>query len=296
MAGVNDNDDIPRQTRSVTDLRNRVIYIPQRNAAPTRAARSVILQTLGRFALGHGEPADFSEYLRQQVEANYFAGAVLAPESTLVPFLEGVKREHDLSIEDAKEVFYISYEMAAHRFTNVATRHLGLHVHFLKADEEGTILKAYENDGIPFATDLFGVIEGQRACRFWGTRTAFTSEDVFDIHYQYTKTPVGTYWSVTHIEADRAPHHAITVGVRDRDARFFRGSNTPHHAESACPEPRCCRLPSPDVQAQWQGMVWPAPLQAAPMLAVHPVEPLPGVDLTDVVEFLDRRTNVRAPG
>src|SRR5262249_53701553 len=91
--------DLPRQTRAVTDLRHHIVYIPQRNAAPTRAARSVILQTLGRFALSHGEPRDFADYLRQQVEANYFAAAVLAPEAALVPFLEQAKREHDLSIE-----------------------------------------------------------------------------------------------------------------------------------------------------------------------------------------------------
>ena len=45
--------DLPRQTRSVSDLHHRVIYIPQRNAVPTRTARSVILQTIGHFALGH---------------------------------------------------------------------------------------------------------------------------------------------------------------------------------------------------------------------------------------------------
>src|SRR5262249_25364505 len=105
--------DLPTQTRAVADLRNRAIFIPQRDAAPTRAARSLILQTLGRFALGHAEPVDFPDYLRQQVEANYFAGAVLAPESALVPILSIAKHKHDLSIEDIKEVFYVSYEMAA---------------------------------------------------------------------------------------------------------------------------------------------------------------------------------------
>jgi transcriptional regulator with XRE-family HTH domain len=284
--------DIPRQTRSVTDLKHRVIYIPQRNAASTRTARSVILQTLGRLALGQEEPGDFAEYLRQQVEANYFAGAVLAPEATVVPFLEQAKARHDLSIEDLKEVFYISYEMAAHRFTNIATRHLGLRVHFLKSDEQGVVWKAYENDDVPFPVDALGTVEGQRVCRFWGARAAFRSEDAFDIHYQVTETPVGTYWTSTHIEADREPNHAITVGAREGDARFFRGFQTNQRQRSTCPNPQCCQQPAPELSNEWVGMVWPAPAahQSASMLVAHPVEPIPGVDLTDVLEFLDRRT------
>ncbi|HEX5587574.1 MAG TPA: helix-turn-helix domain-containing protein [Acidimicrobiia bacterium] len=281
--------DLPAQTRAVTDLRHGIIFIPQRNAAPTRTARSVIVQTLGRFALGHAEPVDFSDYLRQQVEANYFAGAVLVPASAAVPFLAGAKARHDLSVEDLKEVFYVSYEMAAHRFTNLATEHLGLAVHFLRADEDGVISKAYENDGLPFPTDSFGAIEGQRACRHWGTRAAFEAADAFDIHYQYTETPAGTYWSATHIEADEPPHHAITVGVRARDARFFRGDDTTQRHTSRCPDPQCCRQPSTDRSARWAGMVYPAPRQHTPVLTAYPVEAFPGVDMTSVLEFLERQ-------
>jgi predicted transcriptional regulator len=35
----------------------------------------------------------------------------------------------DLSVEDLRDVFAMSYEMAAHRFTNLATHHLGLPCH-----------------------------------------------------------------------------------------------------------------------------------------------------------------------
>jgi predicted transcriptional regulator/transcriptional regulator with XRE-family HTH domain len=281
--------DIPPQTRSVTDLRSRTIYIPQRNALPTRASRSVIVQTLGHFVLQHNDPVDFRDYLRQQVDANYFAGAVLAPEAAAVAFLTAAKTRHDLSIEDVKDVFYISYEMAAHRFTNLATRHLGLHVHFLRTDDEGVIWKAYENDGVPFPTDPFGAIEGQRSCRYWGNRAAFAAEDAFDIHYQYTETPAGVYWTVTHIEADRPPHHAVTVGVREQDARFFRGRETSQRQQSRCPDPACCRQPSSALAARWAGKAWAAPRQQAQILGVYPVEPLPGVDLTDVLDFLEAR-------
>jgi predicted transcriptional regulator len=282
--------DLPHQSRSVTDLRHRTIFIPQRNTVPTRAARSVILETLGHFALGHEDPTDFPTYLRTRVEANYFAGAVLAPESAAVAFLGEAKARRDLSIEDLKEVFYISYEMAAHRFTNLATRHLGLPVHFLRTDEEGVIWKAYENDGIPFPTDHDGAIEGQRACQRWGARTAFGADAVFDIHYQYTETPAGPFWSATYVEADRQPYYAVTVGVRERDAAYFRGRTTRRRERSQCPDGPCCREPSGPLRERWAGLAWPSPRQHSHVLAAAPVGAYPGVELTEVYDFLERRS------
>ena len=133
---------MPRTARSITDQRSRVIYIPQRNDLRTRAARSVVLQTLGHFALSHNRTENFEDYLRQRIESNYFAAAVLAPEGPAVEELREAKDRGDISIEDLKEVFYISYEMAAHRFTNLATKHLDLPVHFLRTDPEGVVEKA----------------------------------------------------------------------------------------------------------------------------------------------------------
>ena len=80
--------DMPTSTRSICDLRRRVIFVPQRNTTGgTRSARSVIAQTLGHFALGHHDATDFEEYVRQRVAANYFAGALLAPEASVVRLL-----------------------------------------------------------------------------------------------------------------------------------------------------------------------------------------------------------------
>ncbi|MDQ4096799.1 MAG: helix-turn-helix domain-containing protein, partial [Actinomycetota bacterium] len=249
--------DLPVSTQAVTDLRHRRIYVHQRNALPTRAARSVILQTLGHFALGHSDPTDFAQVLRQRVEANYFAAAVLAPERPAVDLLTRARRDGDLSAEDLKQVFYISYEMAAHRLTNLATHHLGLRVHFLRADDEGVIWKAYENDGVPFPADESGVIEGERVCRHWSTRRAFQSDDRFADYAQYTATPTGEYWCLTHIEGD-GETEAITTGTTAESARYFRGSRTTHRATSRCPDGECCRRPPAALGARWQGSVWPA--------------------------------------
>src|SRR5215475_249649 len=100
--------DLPRSARSVTDLRNRRIYLRQ-EALGMHTPRAVLLQTLGHFVLGHSAPSDFGEFLRQRVEANYFAAAVLVPEQAAVSFLRHAKDNKNLSVEDLKDVFSVSY-------------------------------------------------------------------------------------------------------------------------------------------------------------------------------------------
>jgi predicted transcriptional regulator/DNA-binding XRE family transcriptional regulator len=283
---VHRSQDLPTTVRSVTDLRNHRVYVPQRDEMSTRGARSVVMQTLGHFALAHRDPADFAEFLRQRVEANYFAGAVLLPEVAAVPFLEEAKSRRDLSVEDLRDAFYVSYEMAAHRFTNLITRHLGIRTHFVRSDEQGIIWKAYENNGVPFSSNSIGAIEGQRLCRQWGTRQAFRSEDKFSIHYQYTDTPAGTFWCGTHVDERRMA--AVTVGVRFEDAGYFRGHDTDRRSISGCPDGACCRMPSEELAQRWSGMAWPSVRPNSHVLAAMPVETVPGVDTIEIYEFLDR--------
>jgi predicted transcriptional regulator len=280
--------DLPVSTQAVTDLRHRRIYVPQRNALPTRAARSVILQTLGHLVLGHSDPGDFGQLLRQRVEANYFAGAVLAPERPAIELLRKARREGDISAEDLKEVFYISYEMAAHRLTNLATHHFGLPVHFLRADDEGVIWKAYENDGAPFPADGSGVIEGERVCRQWSTRRAFQSADRFADYAQYTSTPVGEFWCLTHVEGDGQPTEAVTIGTPAEHSRYFRGHETPNRFTSRCPG-ECCVRPPAELAGRWRGQVWPSARLPSYVLAALPPGTFPGVDLSEVYDFLDSR-------
>ena len=280
--------DLPPSVRSLTDLRHRRLFIPQRDEFGAQHARTVVLQTLGHFALEHADPSSFGEFLRQRVEANYFAGALLLPERALVPLLQRAKAAHDLAVTDLEELFYVSYEMAAHRFTNLATRHLDIPVHFVRSDEEGVIWKAYENDGVPFPADPDGAIEGQRLCRQWGTRQVFDSEHKFALHHQYTDTPAGTYWCVTYLEAGREPLHAVTVGTPFASAKWFRGRDSSRRARSTCPDESCCRLPPPDLAARWEGRAWPSPRAHSHVLAALPAGRFPGVDLPAAYEFLER--------
>ncbi len=283
--------ELPTAVRSLTDLRNRRIYIPQRDSISVRASRSVVLQTLGHFALDHPDPKDFAGFLRQRVEANYFAGAALMPEVSLVPFLKKAKAERDLAVEDIRDAFYVSYEMAAHRFTNMATRHLDVPVHFVRSDELGIIWKAYENNGVPFPRNSVGAIEGQRLCREWGTRQAFRSEDRYSIRHQYTDTPDGTFWCSTRIDDTRQPPYAITVGVRFDDAQYFRGRETDHRSTSRCPDGQCCRRPDGELAERWDGWAFPSVRPNSHVLAAMPVETIPGVDTTELYEFLDRHSS-----
>jgi predicted transcriptional regulator/transcriptional regulator with XRE-family HTH domain len=279
--------DLPRSARSVTDLRHRRIYLRQESAG-MHTPRAVLLQALGHFVLGHSAPADFAGFLHQRVEANYFAAAVLMPEEPAAAFLRRARQARDLSVEDLRDVFAVSYEMAAHRFTNLATHHLGLPCHFVKNDETGIISKAYENDGVLFPADAAGAIEGQRLCRLWSGRQVFAVADRFSPLCQYSDTPSGTYWCVAQVDAGRERGSAITLGVPYEHSRWFRGRDTSQRVQSACPDGECCQHPPARLVGRWQGMAWPSARAHSHILLALPTGGFPGVDETDVLEFLDR--------
>ncbi len=279
--------DLPRTTRSVTDLRNHRIYLRQESAG-MHSARTVLLQTLGHFLLGHSAPRDFADFLRQRVEANYFAAAVLVPQRQAVAFLSAAKQARNLSVEDLRDVFSVSYEMAAHRFTNLATHHLGLPCHFVKNDVDGVIYKAYENDGVVFPADASGAIEGQRMCRQWSGRRVFASADRFSPHFQYSDTPSGTYWCVAFVDPGAERDFAITLGVPFEHSRWFRGRDTTRRTRSACPDGDCCQRPPADLAARWDGYAWPSARAHSHILSALPTGSFPGVDEADVYEFLER--------
>jgi XRE family transcriptional regulator, fatty acid utilization regulator len=279
--------DLPRSVRSVTDLRHRRIYLKQEPVG-VHSPRTILLQTLGHFVLDHAVPGDFADFLRQRVEANYFAAAVLVPERPAARYLVDAKQARQLSVEDLRDVFSVSYEMAAHRFTNLATHHLDLTCHFVKNDEGGVIYKAYENDGLGLPADESGAIEGQRMCRHWSGRKVFTSADPFSPFYQYTDTPSGTYWCVAHVDPGRERDFAITLGTPYEHARWFRGREATVRSSSRCPDGDCCQHPPAALAARWKGMAWPSARAHSHILSALPTGSFPGVDETEVYEFLAR--------
>jgi len=285
---------LPRSARSITDRRDKIIFIPDRGGLKVRQARSIVLQTLGHFALDHSDTRDFGDYIRQRVESNYFAAAVLAPEAPAVEFLRDADQAEDISVEDLKELFYISYEMAAHRFTNLATEHLGIPCHFVRTDSEGVIDKAYENDGIEFPRSADGGLEGERVPRQWGSRQAWNSTGSFLLHSQYTVMQDGEFFETTYIETETQRHpYAITYGTTAEHAGRFRGSTTLRREYARERELE----PDPMLVEQWADAAWPSAAERTHVLTALPNQrdfsPFPGVDLIDVYRFLERQRRSR---
>src|SRR6202050_2746429 len=168
--------DLPRSVRSLTDLRNRRIYVKQEPVG-AHSPRAILLQALGHFLLGHQVPRDFADFLRQRVEANYFAAAVLIPETAAASVLVRAKQDRDLAVEALVDLFSVSYEMTPPRFTTLPPHHRDLPCHFVKNDSSGIIYKAYENDGVLFPADPSGAIEGQRMWREWSGRQVCRAGD-----------------------------------------------------------------------------------------------------------------------
>ena len=283
-------DDMPGFARSIIDTEHRHIYIAQRNELRTRQARKAVLQTLAGSLLEHETNPDLDTFLRQRMETAYFAGAVLAPEEAVVSRLEASKEQHDIDVEDVKELFYVSYEMAAWRTANLLTRHLGIACHLLVSDEMGTIVKGYANDGLPIDRDEYGGLETQRICRRWGARATFDSADRFVTHHQYTDTPGGTFFCTTHVDADRDPTNATTLGVKFGDARWFRGRDTENRETSGCPDPTCCRNPSTEAAERWENKVIVSARSQARILGLLAADPYPELDMPEVLAVVERHS------
>jgi predicted transcriptional regulator len=278
--------DLPQTTRSVADIKNGRLYLSSRLASKGDP-RTAVLQALSSRILGHTEPTSYAEFLRQRVETNYLTGALLVPEEHAVPFLQEAKGRRAISIEDLRDAYSVSYETAAHRFTNLATVHLGIPVHFLKVHESGTITKAYENDDVNFPTDRLGSIEGQMCCRRWTSRVVFDEDDHFNPYYQYTDTGNGTYWCTARVELSSEGSHSVSVGVRFDDTKWFIGRDTPNRGVSKHSVEVCCRRAPADLEATWRDNSWPNVRTPRTLLATLPTGAFPGVDTTDVYEFLE---------
>ena len=280
--------DLPDCTRTVTDLAHRIVYLPQPDAGQ-HDSRALALQALGHVVLDHPVPQSYAEFLEQRVEINYFAAALLIPQDGALTLLRKAKAAKDIAIEDLRDAYAVSYETAAHRFTNLATEHLDLPVHFMRISSSGVIYKAYENDGVHFPTDATGAIEGQRVCRFWTARVVFDRADLSSAYHQYTDTGSGTYWCTAAIDRTPAGDFSVSVGVPYRQVKWMRGRETKHRCASRCPDPTCCALPPKDLASRWDGLAWPSARVHSHLLAAMPPGVFPGVDDTEVLRFLERR-------
>ncbi|MFB7251554.1 helix-turn-helix domain-containing protein [Microbacterium sp. NPDC056234] len=280
--------DLPHSTRSVTDLENGRIYLPPASIPGGHGLRSMALQAMAHRLLGHTPPTDYADFLQQRLEINYFAACCLVPETAGVAFLQQARKDRNLAVEDFRDAFGVTHEAAGMRMTNLLTEHLGMALHFLRVDETGAITRVYENDDLPLPMDVTGAVEGQRVCRKFQARAAFSQQNRTTEHHQYTDTPSGTFWCSTQTGSSSDGEFSITVGVPFDDARWWRGRETPDRAASTCPDEACCRRPAADVADRWSGKAWPSARVHTHMFSPLPRGAFPGVDDNEVYDFLAR--------
>ncbi len=278
-------NDLPHSTRSVTDLENGRIYLPPASIPGGHGLRALALQAMAHRVLGHEEPSSYAEFLRQRQQINYFAAACLMPRESSVDFLAGAKARKDLAIEDFRDAFGVTHEAAALRFTNLATVHLGLQVHFLRVADDGAIMKAYENDNLPLPSDVSGSVEGQLVPRQWAARRAFERTNRTTEFYQLTDTVEGTYWCSVQTGTASNEEFSITIGVRFHDSKWFRGRGTTLRQDATKPEG--ARDEDSALTDRWKGKAWPSARLHAHILSPLPAGTFPGVDDREVFAFLE---------
>ena len=281
-------NDLPHSTRSITDLEHGRIYLPPASIPGGHGLRAMALQAMAHRLLEHEPPKSYAEFLWQRLQINYFAAACLMPQTASVSFLTAAKREKRLALEDFRDAFGVTHEAAALRLTNLATEHLDIRVHFMRVNEDGALLKGYENDGLPLPTDVTGSIEGQWVCKHWGSRQAFGQTNRTTENYQYTDTPAGTFWCATQTGHTDDGEFAITFGVGFDDAKYFRGRETTVRAESRCPDENCCRRPPATLASRWASRAWPSARLHAHVLSPLPTGSFPGVDDGEMYAFLEK--------
>lgn len=280
-------DDLPHSTRTVTDLENGRIYLPPASIPGGYGLRSLALQAMAHRIFDHRRPSDYSDFLRQRQQIAYFASACLIPRSAALEHLRRRKATKDLSISDFRDTFGVTHHSAAQRFTNLATAYLDVPVHFIRAGDDGALYRGYENDGVPLPADPTGAIEGQLLCRHWAARAAFGRRNRTSELAQYTDTPAGTFWCSTQTGTGRDSEFSITLGVPFTHAKWFRNRETTVRATSTCPDENCCRVPENRLAERWQETSWPSAAMHNHILRPLPSGTFPGVDDTELFEFLD---------
>jgi len=279
--------DLPHSARSVTDLENGRIYLPPASIPGGHGLRSMALQAIAHRLMGHSEPQSYADFLQQRLEINYFAAACLMPRRQSLEFLQAAKTERNIAVEDFRDAFGVTHEAAALRFTNLATAHLDMTVHFLRVGGDGAVHKAYSNDGLRLPVDVTGSTEGQLVCRHWSARAAFARTNRTTEFYQYTDTPEGTFFDSTQTGTTSAEEFSITIGVPFAHSKWFRGRETTNRVTSRCPDESCCRRPPTDLTDRWSGRAWSSAKLHAHILSPLPSGTFPGVDDRELYEFLE---------
>ena len=224
-------------TRSVTDLRNRRIYLQQEQLGMHTPAHASCCRRSATSRSATPSRATSPTSCGSGSRPTTSPPRVLVPETAPRFLLQAAKADRALSIEDLRDVFAVSYEMAAHRFTNLATHHLELPVPLRPQRRE--------------RHDLQGVRERRhrvprrRARRdrgpadvpaVVGRAQVFASADRFSVvppvHRHARRAPTSAWRTSTRRGSG---DFAVTLGVPFEQSRWFRGRDTRDRTKSRCP-------------------------------------------------------------
>ena len=198
------------------------------------------------------DPQGYDELLRQRVEANYLAGALMMPEQSTVELLH--VREGRSGGLGRGPTGRLLRELRSRRASIHQSRHRasGIPVHFLKVSASGVLTKAYENDDVKFPQDALGTPEGQRVCRQWSARQVFERDDRYAIYHQYTDKPNGTYWCTSAVQSDVNGDFSVSVGTAIRALKVVPRSR--HDYSTVLQLPRSVVLPfapTSELESRW---------------------------------------------
>ena len=109
----------------------------------------------------------------------------------------------------------------------------------------------------------------------------------FSPWYQYTDTTSGTFCCTSRIDKAKEGDYSVSVGVPFAHVKWFRGRETAHRGVSRCPDESCCRRAPGGLEEKWADQSWPAARTPTSLLAALPTGSFPGVDPTEVYQFLE---------
>ena len=277
--------DLPRSARSVTDLRNRRIYVEQEQSACTRRGRCCCRRsatscsaTAARGLRRLPAPADRGQLLRRRrAGARAARGALPA----------GGQGGRELSVEDLRDVFARLLRDGRAPLHQPGHPSPGPAVPLRPNDAGGIIYKAYENDGMVFPADEHGAIEGQR-CAGTGPRGRCSPPTASRATSSTPTRPPGTYfcWAQV-VRPERTSRSPSACRTRSR-AGSAGGTRRP--APSRAAPTGLLRQPAGPAGPRWDRMAWPSARAHSHVLAALPPGAFAGVDLTEVYAFLDRHS------
>ncbi len=263
------------------------------SSACTRRGRSCCRRS-GTSPLGHAQPRDFADFLRQRVEANYFAAAVLVPGTVGgVPYLQEAKAGPGAGgggpagrlrgvVRDGRAPLH----QPGHALPRPAA-----------ATSSGTTraessTRRTRTTGWSSPPTSRGRSRGSGcAASGRGGRSSLrrTGSRLLPVHGHADRHATGASRTSTRAASG---DFAITLGRAVQGVTLVPRPRDHEPCEVALPDRHCCRARRPSSAGAGRATPGRRPAAHSHVLAALPPGSFPGVDEADVYTFLDRHADV----